>query len=55
MYFRVNNHPCVIGFMLGGESGNGYNMYKAYEHLKSLEERRPVIYENSFGEWNSDM
>lgn len=55
MYFRSNNHPCVIGFMLGGESGNGYNMYKAYEHLKSLEKRRPVIYESSFGEWNSDM
>ena len=54
MYFRSRNHTCIIGFMLGGQAGNGYNMYKAYEYLTSVESRRPVIYEASEGEWNSD-
>ena len=54
MYYRSRNHSCVIGFMLGGKAGNGYNMYKAYEFLTSVESRRPVIYEAAEGEWNSD-
>lgn len=56
MYYRSRNHSCVIGFALGGkESGNGYNMYKAYQWLKSVEKNRPVIYEGADGEWNSDL
>lgn len=55
MYFRMRNHPCIAGFMLGGEAGNGYTMYKAYQYLKSLEMSRPVIYEDARGEWNSDL
>ena len=55
MYFRMRNHPCVAGFMLGGEAGNGYTMYKAYRYLKSLEPSRPVIYEDAHGEWNTDL
>lgn len=55
MYFRMRNHPCIAGFMLGGEAGNGYNMYKAYQYLKSLETSRPVIYEDARGEWNTDL
>ncbi len=54
MYFRSHNHSCIVGFMLGGKAGNGYNMYKAYEYLTSVENRRPVIYEAAEGEWNSD-
>lgn len=54
MYFRSRNHSCIVGFMLGGKAGNGYNMYKAYEYLTSQESRRPVIYEAAEGEWNSD-
>ena len=38
---------------LGGDSGNGYNMYRAYQWFKSVETERPVIYGN--GEWNTDM
>ena len=41
--------------MLGGESGNGYNMYKAYQWLKSVERERPVLYGDAAGEWNSDL
>lgn len=55
MYYRSRNHVCVIAFALGGEAGNGYNMYKAYQWLKSVESRRPVIYECAAGEWNSDV
>ena len=54
MYFRSRNHSCIVGFMLGGKAGNGYNMYKAYEYLSSQEARRPIIYEAAEGEWNND-
>lgn len=55
MYYRSHNHTCVIAFALGGPSGNGYNMYKAYEWLKSVEKHRPVLYEDADGEWNTDL
>lgn len=55
MYYRSRNHTCVIAFALGGPSGNGYNMYKAYEWLKSVEHARPVLYEDADGEWNTDL
>lgn len=55
MYYRTRNQSCVIGYTLGAPSGNGYNMYKAYEWLKSVEPFRPVIYEDAAGEWNSDL
>lgn len=55
MYYRSRNFTCVIAFALGGGSGNGYNMYKAYQWLKSVEKSRPVIYEDADGEWNSDL
>lgn len=55
MYYRSRNFSCVIAFSLGSPSGNGYNMYKAYEWLKSVETRRPVIYSGAAGEWNSDL
>ena len=55
MYYRSRNHTCIIGFSLSGTaSGNGYNMYKAYEWLKSVEERLPVFYDGAEGEWNTD-
>ena len=54
MYVRSRNHTCVIAFDLGGPSGNGYNMYKAYQWLKSMEKSRPVIYSDTDGEWNTD-
>lgn len=55
MYYRSRNFTCVIAFALGGESGNGYAMYKAYEWLKSVEQSRPVIYQDADGEWNTDL
>lgn len=56
MYHRVQNHTCIIAFRLGGDnSGNGYNMYKAYELLKAKGDSRPIIYYGAEGEWNSDL
>ena len=56
MYRRAQNHVCIIAFRLGNEaSGNGYNMYCAYELLKSFGDSRAVIYEGAEGEWNSDL
>ncbi len=55
MYYRSRNHSCIIAYELGGKSGNGYNMYKAYQWLKSVESRRPVIYSDADGEWNGDI
>ncbi len=55
MYYRSRNFTCVIAYALGNPSGNGYNLYKAYEWLKSVEPARPVIYEDADGEWNSDL
>lgn len=54
MYYRSRNHSCIIAYELGGPSGNGYCMYKAYQWLKSVEKSRPVIYSDADGEWNSD-
>ena len=55
MYYRSRNHSCIVAFSLGGpQSGNGYNMYKAYEWLKSVEKRLPVFYDGAEGEWNTD-
>lgn len=55
MYYRTRNHSCIVAYSLGGEkAGNGYNMYKAYEWLKSVEPKRAVICTSADGEWNSD-
>ena len=56
MYYRTRNRTCIIAYALGGkDAGNGYNMYKAYEWLKSVEKRKAVICPSSDGEWNSDL
>ena len=56
MYYRTRNHACIIAFSLSNtNSGNGYNMYKAYEALKSLGDSRAIIYPAAEGEWNSDI
>jgi beta-galactosidase len=54
MFYRNRNRVNVIGWSVGSESGNGYNMYKSYQLLKSLDTTRPVIYEGAEGEWNTD-
>jgi beta-galactosidase len=56
MYYRSRHHACIIAFSLSNcDSGNGYNMYKAYEALKALGDSRAMIYPYADGEWNSDI
>lgn len=56
MYYRSRHHACIIAFSLSNcDSGNGYNMYKAYEALKALGDSRAIIYPYADGEWNSDI
>ena len=56
MYRRAQNHVSIIAFSLGNaSSGNGYNMYKAYELIKSYNDSRPIIFEGADGEWNTDL
>jgi beta-galactosidase len=56
MYYRTRNHSCIVAYALGGDkAGNGYNMYKAYQWLKSVEKQRAVICTSADGEWNTDL
>ena len=55
MYHRAQNHVSIIAFSLGKRAGNGYNLYKAYELLKSKGDSRAIIYQDADGEWNSDL
>ena len=54
MYRRNRNRSCIIAWSLGGNSGNGYAMYKAYQWLKAQGDERPIVYRDADGEWNSD-
>lgn len=54
MYERDKNHPSVIIWSLGNESGNGLNFYVTYNTLKTLDSR-PVQYERALLEWNTDI
>lgn len=55
MYHRCRTHTCIVGFAPGNASGNGYNMYKAYQWLKAAESLRPIVYSDADGEWNTDF
>lgn len=55
MYGRDKNHPSVIIWSLGNESGNGYNFYNTYLWLKENDPSRPVQYERAGHEWNTDI
>lgn len=52
---RDKNHPSVIIWSLGNESGNGENFHKAYDLVKSLDPTRPVHYEQAWEEDNTDI
>ena len=56
MYRRARYHACIIAFSLSNtDSGNGYNMYKAYQLLKYYNDPRAIIYKGADGEWNTDI
>lgn len=55
MFYRGRNYPNIIGWSIGSPSGNGYNMYKSWQLLKSLDPSRPVVYPGADGEFNTDL
>lgn len=55
MFERTKNHPSIIIWSLGNEAGNGENFKAAYYLLKSLDDSRPVQYEQAGEEWNTDI
>ncbi|MDE6532191.1 MAG: DUF4981 domain-containing protein [Muribaculaceae bacterium] len=52
---RDRNHPSVIVWSLGNESGNGVNFIEAYEFVKALDKSRPVQYEQAKEGENTDI
>ncbi|MDO5608873.1 MAG: glycoside hydrolase family 2 TIM barrel-domain containing protein [Capnocytophaga sp.] len=55
MAIRDKNHPSIIMWSMGNESGNGYNFYQSYKALKGLDPSRPIHYELAHGDWNTDV
>lgn len=55
MQRRTRNHSCVVAWSLAAGGGNGYNLYKSYELLHSLDTLRPAVYRYAEGEWNNDL
>ncbi len=54
LYNLTKLHPSVIAYSLADRSLNGINLYESYLYLKAREPRRPIIYLDNGGEWNSD-
>jgi beta-galactosidase len=55
MFERDKNHPSVVIWSLGNEAGNGYNFYQTYLFIRSRDKMRPIQYEQSGHEWNTDI
>lgn len=58
MFERNKNYPSITIWSMGNEAGNGFNFYNGYRLLKDLDKdlmNRPVCYERSLREWNTDM
>lgn len=55
MIERDRNHPSIIIWSLGNEAGNGWNFYKSYDLAKAMDNTRPVQYERSELEYNTDL
>lgn len=45
MVLRDRNHPCIILWSLGNESGYGVNHRALYQWLKAIDPTRPIQYE----------
>lgn len=43
----LRNHPSIISWSLGNESGPGVNFGHAYDAVKALDTSRPIQYENA--------
>lgn len=55
MFERDKNHPCIISWSLGNESGNGVCYEAAYDWLKAEDTTRPIQYERALYDRNTDI
>lgn len=55
MVERDKNHPSVIIWSLGNEGGNGVNFHATYDSTKARDPSRPVQYERSLQDRNTDI
>ena len=55
MVERDKNHPSVIIWSLGNESGNGVCFYDTYRWIRETDPSRPIEYERAGMEWNTDI
>lgn len=55
MVYRDRNHPSIVVWSLGNESGNGVNFEAAYDWLKAFDPSRPVQYERAEKKRNTDI
>ncbi len=54
LYQRDKNHPCVISWSLGNESGGGENFKKMYNYLKENDPTRFIHYESVWDDPKND-
>jgi Beta-galactosidase/beta-glucuronidase len=55
MWERDKNYTSIITWSLGNEAGSGICFYETYRYLKSRNDGRPIQYERSEREWNTDI
>jgi beta-galactosidase len=53
MVERDKNHPSVIFWSMGNESGDGHNFLKGYKWIKERDKTRPVQYERAEHQTNA--
>lgn len=55
MWMKSKNNPSVTFYSLGNECSNGIVFEEAYKWFKRKENNRPVQYERTLEDWNSDI
>lgn len=55
MYRRDRNHPCIIGWSLGNECGNGKVFHDMYRYLNETDPSRFVQFEQAWEDENTDI
>ena len=55
MFERDKNQPSIIIWSLGNEAGNGVNFEATYAYLKSIDNSRPVQFEQAWNGANTDI